>query len=61
MDMEKRFEAGEIRSLGEYIALLKIHNSKVARIKVMREHTLFALANNYSLIMAESNLEKIPL
>lgn len=57
LDMESRFTNGQIRSLTEYISLLKEHKNDGARIKVMREYALFDRCMNYCLVDAETNLK----
>ena len=55
--MEEKFTNGEIRSLHEYIRLLKTNGNDKARWKILREHALFERAMNFCLTEAEANLK----
>ena len=57
LDMEEKFQNGEVRSLHEFIRLLKTNNNDKARLKVLREHALFERAINFCLTEAEANLK----
>jgi len=61
LDMEKRFENGEIRSIGKYIGLLKLHKCINSRYKVLKEHYMFEKCIHYCLIEAEANLKTMSL
>ena len=56
LDMEKRFESGDIRKLADYIGLLKLHACNEARVKLLEKYSLFERAMNYCLVEAERNL-----
>ena len=55
--MEEKFVNGEIRSLHDFIRHLKTNNNDKARLKILREHTLFERAINFCLTEAEANLK----
>ena len=56
LDMEKKFESGDIRKLADYIGLLKLHACNDARVKLLEKYSLFERAMNYCLVDAERNL-----
>jgi hypothetical protein len=57
LDLEDRFAGGGVRSLHDYLCLLKKHKNDKARIKVLREQQLFERAMNFCLVEAEANLK----
>ena len=58
LDMERRFEKGEIRSYDQYVNMLYESNNKKARIILMNHKKLFELAMNFCLSRNEANIKK---
>ena len=55
VDMEQRFDQGEIRSLDDYMDLLHTSGNQLARVNMMKNLFLFERSINFCLLRQESN------